>query len=273
MLLLSLLAPVIRGPLAGVGSIMQVLVPVQHTLQAVTPDNPHDTDDQHMRGLENRIANLEARNQVLETENEEMSRLRRDHVNIGKLISAQVVAGDSLPWRESRFLDRGTLTGVAQHEMVISNVFSVRAGVKEGVVNGMTVLSSEALVGEIQKVSTYTSQVILQSDPASAALVVNIVGQNGQLKAEFILKGVGNGLMEVKVGYDFIKGNSIAVGDSVVTAHGDSRLPSSVRVGTITAWQQDDDNPALYNATVKAPAEFRDLKRVYVVNTNPDPES
>ncbi len=271
MLLLSLLAPAIRGPLASVGSIMQVLVPVQHTLQAMTPDNPHDTDDQHIRALESRIASLEAQNQQLKIKNEEMGRLRELDPNIGKLISAQVVAGDGLAWRASRVLDRGTLTGVAQNEMVISNVFSVRAGMKEGVADGMTVLSSEALVGQIHAAGTYTAQVILQSDPAAAAVVVNVVGQSGiPLKDEFILKGVGNGSMQVKVGYDFIKDNRIAVGDSVVTAHGDSRLPSSVRVGTITAWQQDDDNPALFNVIVKAPAELRDLKRVYVVDTTPE---
>lgn len=268
----------------GVSGVLQVLVPVQHALSSLI--SAGESDAAGYRGdevgrlrsrlleYEHRVASMGARITELEERNTELSGIRRRGFVGGRLIHARIVASDSLPWRESRLLDEGTLAGVRPGDRVISDLF-VAAGESEGVADGMSILAGETLLGEITDASTHTARVLLLTDPASRPRLVRIarLGSDGLTfcSADFLLRGLGKGRMQISgVSHRFVERQEIKVGDLVLSSDADDRLPLQVVVGSIKAIFADDNNAVLFNVWVEPVADLMKLKRVFVVDTLTD---
>lgn len=268
----------------GVSGVLQVLVPVQHALSSLISAGGSDAaghggDEvgrlrRRLREYEHRVASMGARITELQERNTELSGIRRRGFASGRLIHARIVASDSLPWRESRLLDEGTLAGVRPGDRVITDLF-VAAGESEGVVDGMSILAGETLLGEITDASTHTARVLLLTDPASRSRLVRIgrLGSDGVTfcSADFILRGLGKGRMKISgVSHRFVERQEIEVGDIVLTSDADDRLPLQVVVGRIKAIFADDNNAVLFNLWVEPAVDLMKLKRVFVVDTLPN---
>ena len=280
-LLVSVAVVVVSSSMSGgVSGVLQVLVPVQHALTTVSPSGLSDvmhlsaTEVDRLRRklkeYEHRLASVGTRVAELQNQNEELSRIRRRGLEAGRLIHAKIVARDSLPWRESGLLDEGTLAGIRRGDAVISRYF-VTVGDDDGILDGMSVLSGETLLGEVTDVSTHTSRVLLLSDPASRPRWVRIASRKGDgfnpVPADFMLRGLGSNRMWIQgVEHGSVESGAIKEGDLVLTAASDNRLPVQVVIGTVVELRRDDDNAVLYDLFIEPAVELSDLKWVYVVD-------
>lgn len=264
----------------GVSGVLQAWVPLQHLMSSVLPSPRAEpvqlSGDQAERlkrkldAYEQQFMSMSARIADLQERNEELSGIRSRGLHAGRLIHAKIVAADSLPWRASRLLDEGTLAGVQRGGLVISDFF-VNVGAEAGVVDGMSVLSGEVLLGEIVDASTHTSRLLLLTDPAGRPILVRIGRRSadgiGFAPADFMLRGMGANRMVIQgVSHDLIDQGAIRRGDTVITAASDDRLPVQVVVGQVVDLQRDDGNAVLYDVVVAPAVDLNGLDRVYVVD-------
>lgn len=278
---LSLVAAVMPPALtASFSNVMQVLVPLQHAMSAVVPEGSNYVEPLDAEAVEkliaenivqlNQIASMSARILELEQTNRELTRIRGLGLPTGRLIPARVVAGDSLPWRESKLIDRGTLRGIRKRQKVHSNQLTLAAGQGHAIRGGMSILAGETYVGEIVDVSTHTARLMLVTDPQSTPLWVRIARKADAESIgppEMLLKGIGDGRMRIEdVSYSDVESGKINVGDIVVTTGEDSRLPLFVAVGKIVEIKRDDDNAVLYKLTVEPILDLDRLRRVFVLD-------
>ena len=127
---------------------------------------------------------------------------------------------------------------------------------------GMPVLSSEGVVGRIQRVYGPYSDVLLASDPKSAIdIVVPRTGGRG------VVKGIaGDNRYRTKIEY-LLRKDEVAVGDTVVTS-GLGSFPRDLLVGKIVKVVKHDFG--LYqDAEVEPAVDFAKLGEVLVVLTSP----
>lgn len=281
-ILCILLPTSITGSLSG---LTQVLVPIQHGMRALADSEQQDRNpltateqDRLLRQLQardNQLAALRMHVHQLEHDNRALAGIRRRGFDSGRLIPASVVADDSLAWRESKIIDRGTLRGVTSGTSVVSN-YLLNVGESIGVDDGMLVLTGEVLVGQIARASTHTAQLLLVTDPAARPVLVK-VGRHteqgfefGPADAEFLLSGRGGYEMEIRdVDHAHIASEKIREGDIVVTSGQSEQLPFSVVVGRIKSIQPDDDNRVLSKLIVETQIDFRRLRGVFVVDNRP----
>ena len=262
-------------------SALQILVPIQHAFSAVLPGErqsaPRLTDEdarrlqRRLEAYEQRFAAMSIHIADLEKVNAELSGIRQRGMKGGRLLPARIVAGDSLPWRASKLLDRGTLTGVTRNSAVISRRI-VADGMDHAELDGMSVITSEALVGEIAPhLGTHTSRLLLMTDPAASRRLVRIARESGgelhSAPHEYLIQGIGDNKMEIRgVHRDDIESGTIRKGDRVLSTATDQRLPFSVMIGTVADIRADDDNGVLCNLIVEPAVQADALRRVYVVD-------
>ena len=226
--------------------------------------------------LRHRLADVQQRYRNLQRDYRAIASVRRRGLSGGRLIPARVVAGDALPWRESRLISSGLLSGVRKAAAVTSNHFNVYLPESEGVRDGLSVVSSEVLVGFVDQVSTHSARVRLITDRATKMPVV-IAQLEGErflpLEAQFWLVGTGGSRLEVRdVDHRYVKSQAVQVGDTVLTVPHDARLPVSLTVGTVTKVRPDPENRLLYVLDVEPPLDFDKLRRVFVIDPH-DEES
>lgn len=264
----------------GMGNLLQILVPFEHLLSWMMPEGGApstsiSTDDaaqlhDAMQRYENRLAVMQTRITELEQMTKELTGLRKLGIRGGRLIPANIVASDSLPWRESRLIDQGALAGVKRDAAVTSRLL-LDVGRQSDVVEGMSVLAGEVLVAEVEQAHTHTSRVVLLTDPAARSRLVRI-GRRGQdeftcLPAEFVLHGIGRNRMEVRgVSHEYIDRQDIRPGDIVLASASDERLPVPLVVGRITETRRSDDNGVLYDLVVEPAVDAARLRRIWVLD-------
>lgn len=278
----------------GLISAVQVLVPFQAAAnEAATLVAPGDSGDQasvsaetlqalqrvkssyehQVASLSMRVANLEEEVRVLAA-----TRLWGDVDSRlgsrGRLIPAQVVSGDLLPWRDSRLINAGTLQGVRSEAAVTSHHFSIDLGAADGVQSGMAILRSEVLIGVIREAGTHTARVQLLSDvdyEGKVRIARQAEGRFEPVDGFFWLSGRGGGRMEIRnVLARDVEAGKIAVGDLVLSDHTDVALPASLVIGHIEAIDVDRHNPLLSIITVRNAVDETSLRRVYVFDPEPE---
>ena len=266
----------------GVSGLMQALVPVQHAMSSVVATDggraaPLSLEEsgeigRRITAYQLRLASMYVRIEDLMQQNAELRGIRALGYEKGRLIRARVVAGDSLPWRQSQLLDQGTLAGVLGGDAVVSRFF-VDTGEEDNVLDGMTVLAGESLIGEVIDASTHTARVLLLTDPASRHTTVRLARPTPEgfeiVPSQFVLRGAGGHHMVIDgVEHGLIDQAAIQIGDVVLTSTSDDRLPVPVVIGTITRVRREDHNAALYNLLVKPTVDTRKLTHVYIVDTS-----
>ncbi len=220
--------------------------------------------------LQHQVASLAGRLQQLEAEHRTLAGIRRRGLAGGRLIPARAVAADALPWRQSRLLTAGTLSGVRSDAAVTSDYFSITPDAPDALRDGMSVLAGEVLVGFIEQVGTHTARVRLLTDRQSSLEVMIARLEDDRylpLDARFRLVGTGKRMLEIPdIDHRYIEEGAIREGDVVLSLATDPRLPAALTVGVVKAIQQDRDNSLLYRLEVEPPLAPDAIRHVFVVD-------
>jgi rod shape-determining protein MreC len=193
-------------------------------------------------GYENARLVQEVRDlEQVERENERLRSLLvlRDQIE-GEKVSARVIAKDMSPlFRVIRIrIDRGR---------------------DDRIVQGMPVVSTEGLVGQISRVEDRYADVMLTIDESSAVdVVVQRTGSRG------MLAGTGEtDNYKSRIQY-LLRADEVRVGDTVVTSGLGKRFPPNLKVGTISNVEKRDFD--LYQLAEVTPAvNFTRLEEVFVL--------
>lgn len=272
-----------RGPTAFVRGLVQLLLPFQHASTAVG-DAMFAVDDRARTGLdasEHRLAALSLRVQDLEDQVRLLTATRLWNVDgqgirsTGRLIPAQVVAGDILPWRDSLLLNTGRLQGVAPGAIVATDRFVIDRGESLGLHEGMAVLLGEMLLGWIDELHAEASRVRCLSDPAVEMKVrVGRLTKDGFASADghFWLVGRGRGQMQIRdLDHRLVQDGAIEIGDLVVSDAAAPLLAFPMVVGRVRDIQPNRENPLLDVVTVGTAMEGATPRRVYVFDASAPP--
>ncbi len=187
--------------------------------------------------LKQQVSELEA----LERENQRLRSMLvlRDSLP-GQKISARVIAKDISPlFRVLRIrLDRGG---------------------DDRVQNGMPVVTSEGLVGQISRVTERFAEVMLTVDEGSAVdVIIQRTGSRG------MLHGTGESdSYKARIQY-LLRADEVRVGDTVFTSGLGRRFPPNLMVGTVTNVEKRDFG--LYQLAEVVPSvNFSHLEEVFVL--------
>ncbi len=126
-------------------------------------------------------------------------------------MAASVIGEDGAPWFKSVLIDRGEADGLRE---------------------GMAVVTSEGVVGQLVKVAAHSSRVLLLTDNASAVAVVV-----QRSRARGVVKGKGGG----RCALDFAAHDEdVKVGDMVVASGIGGVFPKGMPVGEVTMVKKGD---------------------------------
>lgn len=122
-----------------------------------------------------------------------------------RTVASSVIGEDGAPWFKTLVLDRGASDGFSE---------------------GMPVLAAEGVVGQVIKVSSGTSRVLLLTDHASA---ISAVVQRS--RARGVVRGGGGGRLTLEFS---MKEDDVKVGDQVITSGIGGVFPKGVPIGEVT---------------------------------------
>jgi len=136
----------------------------------------------------------------------------------------------------------------------------INRGKDDGIVKRQFVLSDASIIGTIANVHSRTAEVRLVTDPTSRIPI-----KIGQLDAGMILQGCGNcaGVRWLSKNYP------VCVGDIVYVAKKPGFLDTPTIAGTIEQCKTDDENPLLWDITVKPACDITSVTQVAVIVMNP----
>jgi rod shape-determining protein MreC len=132
----------------------------------------------------------------------------------------------------------------------------IDCGRSDGIVVGMPVLTSEALVGRISEVSTHSSKVMLISDPSSSVSCL-------------IQRTRATGSVQGYPGDDLLmryipQGENVAPGDLVLTSGLGGNFPKRLLVGRVVSVERSDVE-IFQEARVEPAVRLSDLEMVMVL--------
>ena len=137
----------------------------------------------------------------------------------------------------------------------------INRGQKDGLAKGQFVLANESIIGTICKVDDRTAQVRLISDPTSK-MAVKIANFN----MDRIMHGDGNCSARVKL---VPTKYSVKIGDIVYAQKRPGFLSSPVIVGTVADCKSNDENPLVWDITVRPVCDIQNLTNGAVIVMNP----
>jgi rod shape-determining protein MreC len=198
-------------------------------------------DNDRLRGEVDRLTQERRRLHAHARENQRLKELLQLRERIGtETLSARVIAKEIVPsFRVVRVrIDRGE---------------------RERIKRGMPVISSEGLVGQVEKSWSRYSDVLLTADKRSAIDVsIPRTGARG------MLRGTGSSESYLcRIQY-LHRMDEVQVGDEVYTSGLGQRFPPSILVGTVTAVRRQDFG--LYQEVEVAPSvNFSSLEEVLIL--------
>jgi len=119
-------------------------------------------------------------------------------------LTARIIGKDPSLWFKTVIIDRGSSDGVKQ---------------------GMPVVTTEGIVGQIMSLSPHYAKVLLAIDPNSA---IDVLVQNSRVQG--IIKGNGSGYQLHYV----LKNWKISQGETIITSGLGGVFPEGLQVGTVT---------------------------------------
>jgi rod shape-determining protein MreC len=135
----------------------------------------------------------------------------------------------------------------------------INRGQNDGVQQGQFVLGDNSIIGTISAVSPRTARVELITEGTS-----NIAVEIGGVKTVI----EGNGKKSIKVRLLSTK-HKVKVGDNVYACKQPGFLDSPMIVGTVSQCKRNDENPLLWDITVKPACDIERLNDVTVIIINP----
>jgi len=137
----------------------------------------------------------------------------------------------------------------------------INRGENDGLSKGQFALGDNSIIGTIFDVSPRTAQVKLFTDPASKIPV-----KIGRLNTERIMHGSGNDSAKIRLLSTKYK---VRVGDKVLAREKPGFLDAPMIIGTVGRCRRDDENPSLWDITVKPVCDIEKLNNVSVIIMNP----
>jgi rod shape-determining protein MreC len=147
----------------------------------------------------------------------------------------------------------------------LSRIARIDRGRRDGVRRGDGVISSVGVVGRVLSAGTFSSDVLLLTDPGSA---IDVVVQ--RTRARGLVRGEGDDDRYVAKVEDFDRLAEVKAGDVLVTSGLDSHLPAGLHVGKVESVTTRDDG--LYKRAELFPAaELSTVERVLVLIRRDEP--
>ncbi len=236
------------------GLFLQLTTPVQRLLDGITErviGASHTLRD--LRDLRERNRELESlvdqlmienvRLKEVEAQNEDLRRkLRFAEVNPQYILKAAQVRGKVIGSEPNNFMA----------------VLILDVGRRDGIRKGMPVVTERGLVGHIRSVGPNWAKVLLIVDPSSsvAALI-----QSSRAS------GVVSGHLGRELTMDYIpQGESVSVGDVVLTSGMGGHYPPSLVIGQVVEVQRHDVD-TFQRAVVHPSVDFGKLETVLIITT------
>lgn len=196
-----------------------------------------------------------------------------------RLVSAEIIAADTLPYGWGRLVNKGARSGAAEGAMATTR--RLRTDRAKALPPNLAVLAGEALVGRITESGAFSSRVQLVSDrgfeiPAQIYRVIDpenprtiqyndrIVRLLPEHNAPVLVYAQGDGATGLHVP-EVKEVESIRPGDILQTRPSSGAMPAAVTIGVVTDVQRDHRNAGLVNIRVEAAADLASLREVYIV--------
>jgi cell shape-determining protein MreC len=220
----------------------------------------------------------------------QVQRSTMEHLGFGPLkdfpcalIPARVVAGESLPYGQTRLINRGTGEGARRGAPVTTReLWTDRAKDLQG---RWATIAGEALVGRLTESGAFSARVQLLTDRRFElrARIRRVINAEAPRKITVIEKGSAaertltrenNVSIDVMVQGDGVAGlvvktvasqHNIRPGDWVFTRNDEAFLPATLRIGRVTAVGPDPDHPAFHTLKIKPFADIDALREVFIV--------
>lgn len=199
-----------------------------------------------MQTLQERNRELEAALAAFQAEIVELREVRHDYDRVA----------DLLDYTRSRQDEEYVVADVIGRDISAFNrVVQINRGVRDGLTEGMPVVTENGLVGRITQVSATAAQVMLITDPVSS---VNSRLLNS--RAEGAVQGQAGGLRMT-----FIELNADVIeGDTVITSGLGGNFPEGIIIGQVTSIRQLESE--LFQETeVRSLNTFERLENVLVI--------
>ena len=224
-----------------------------------------------LRKAEMDNATQAARIEDLRRQVADMAALRRELADYPlTILPAQVLSRQYLLPHGDLKIDVGSSRGVAAGHLVLSRFIS--RGKKDGVGNGLPVLTGKGLVGLIDQAGDRSSQVRLVTSE-KCILTARVMHWDASGKGQWIpqpegqLRGTGDG-QHMRLDWIPLTA-SVAPGDYVVTAGSDAGLPEYAIVGLVTEVSSRPVDRS-FRIVVQPRVDLEALDQVYVLSPRKD---
>lgn len=194
---------------------------------------------------------------------------RREYENYIANLTEQLHSERKLLEELTRLRDRFGLQGadLVHADVVTASIGGSRSELiiycrnKDGLAKGQFVLGDNSIIGTISSVSVRTARVQLFTDPASKMAV-----KIGKLNINRIMQGSGNDSAKITL---LPTKHKVEVGDQVLAYKKPGFLDTSLIVGTVSQCRRYDENPSMWDITVKPACDIEKLNSVTVIIMNP----
>ena len=137
----------------------------------------------------------------------------------------------------------------------------INRGENDGLAKGQFVLSNYGIIGTISDVDSRIAQVRLVTDPGSKIAV-----RIAELNVGAIMEGNGNNATKVQL---LSRKHKIKIGDVVCARKKPGFLDIPMIIGTVVQCKEDNENPLLWDITVRPTCDIEKLNSVAVIVMNP----
>jgi rod shape-determining protein MreC len=191
----------------------------------------------------------------------EVERLQRDGVRAPELERENADLRDLLGLRRGgatwQWID-GRVISYDASNLVRSMV--VARGSRDGLADGMTIMTPRGLVGRIVKLAPAASRVLLVTDPSSS---VNAMIQRSRARGVVYGQRGAGGMSQLVMRY-IPQGDEVKTGDRVITSGGGGIFPEGIAIGQVVTVQQRGTD-MFQEATLEPFVDFGRLELVYVI--------
>ena len=196
-----------------------------------------------------------------------------------KLISARVVAADSLPYGYGRLLNAGSRSGAESPMYVTTRALWTDR--KKKLPQNFAVLSDSALVGRLMETKAFTARMYMVNDRAFKILAnihrrldpknprqvqlgdrMQTLTISNNLPIAVLARGDGaTGLVVSEVP----QSHNVLPGDVLQTKPNDALLPAEVEIGIVDKVTDSPQHAGMVDLHVKPSADLPSLREVYIV--------
>ena len=138
----------------------------------------------------------------------------------------------------------------------------INRGTDDNLSKGQFILGENSIIGTVSVVSPRTARVKLITDPTSKIAV-----KIGGLDVSRLMQGDGNDCAKIQL---FPYKNKVNAGDVVKACKTPGFLNSAMITGRVAWCKRDDENPSIWDITVKPACAIEGLNDVVVIIINPE---